>query len=165
MKLVIEYDVGGGYECGSYPMVRCCEYDSKVSFLTDFEIALQESIDRNEVTEKENDKIQHRLTGMADQFRKYEEITDRRTKRYEKDPTKEIKKPAKVMVDIQEKYNSLREQLKSYEREIKVAGLTFEISEFTYCSQNEDGRKNGKTMYNLPKVSELEEWFQCQLSK
>lgn len=43
MKLILEYDIGGGYECGSYPQTICIEYESAEALICDFEKALLEA--------------------------------------------------------------------------------------------------------------------------
>lgn len=42
MKIVMQYNVDGGYECGTYEIVLAFEYDSAEAFLLDFEKAWQE---------------------------------------------------------------------------------------------------------------------------
>lgn len=40
MKIVVRYEVGGGYECGTYETTLCLIYDSPEAFLVHFEEAL-----------------------------------------------------------------------------------------------------------------------------
>lgn len=40
-KIVVCYDIYGGFECGSYPQVLCFEYESSEAWLLDFETALK----------------------------------------------------------------------------------------------------------------------------
>jgi hypothetical protein len=46
MKIVVCYDTGGDYECGSYHHSLCFEYESPEAFLVDFETAVKEKIER-----------------------------------------------------------------------------------------------------------------------
>jgi hypothetical protein len=40
-KLVITYDIDGGFECGSYEQIICLEYESPEAFIVEFEDKLK----------------------------------------------------------------------------------------------------------------------------
>lgn len=41
MKIVVKYELDGGYDCGSYQQTLCFNYESTEAFLVNFEIALK----------------------------------------------------------------------------------------------------------------------------
>lgn len=43
MKIVMQYWLDGGYECGAYEITKCFEYESTEAFLVDFENAIVKS--------------------------------------------------------------------------------------------------------------------------
>lgn len=42
MKIVLQYDVGGGYECGTYTYVDCITYESTEAAICNFEEAIKD---------------------------------------------------------------------------------------------------------------------------
>jgi hypothetical protein len=43
MKIVMQYELSGGYECGCYEITKCFEYESTEAFLVDFETAIEKT--------------------------------------------------------------------------------------------------------------------------
>lgn len=58
MKLVIEYQSAGCFECSSYEIIRCCEHESDVAFLVEFEEALMKAIEKRDNINKQWKKWQ-----------------------------------------------------------------------------------------------------------